>query len=1480
MSTNLSALNAYITAQKKAVSTTDMDQFKDALLSANEALYSIEDPALRKRIKEAGGEFEKLTKILKAYRIEQMKELLLKKGVVGVEEARTKNIVISSKTLMAGPDDPMYNAALEQLANKHLGALARYVAETRPTDEGRRDVNDALVKILKQPFKSAMAARLPYGQFAADPVLGMTAGGADVRGKLMSAKDKEGKAIFDATEVKEFTDLIATGLDPGLIFQNETSQKLLDWIRSGGFMGQIMEHVDEDTKRLIEEMNRQKVLANFTEALSAMYKQIDDSIIDRADIARRMGTNLARRAQRLGARGSMLGKAMDPMDLARERLTAGMANVGAKRGLMGGEMVTAYGSKLGKLLQEIAAGAQEELESLTQKIMVPFLEGKFPEAMTTLDLERTRKIAVPGAVPGGGFEAPRLNTKQMKSIVDFNRSLREGIGKSAEALRKQELLLKDKFREDQVRAEILKAERDIQLQKTDYLHQLELALATEEAVVSGRLNALSLMESDPRLTRFKGPAAKQKFAGDIATEKLGIQQGLATDKLKLQIETERAAIVAQHLLNTSTQKLTESNFSLMAVLRLQLAALDKPESQVKRFAEIMASSQKEGTKSVLNEVKKFTDMITPGGVPVVINETLIPEFQGVVKGAFPKPSEAEQDLINKAQRSMELHDYGVRRPSDTRPGGSISPADRVKSQLDRRDAAMVEEQMQRSAEAHDTRGPSKGGGALLSKPIDWDPSRFLAEETLDQKEKREYYNQMAGQRMLTGKEAAQRGRGELPEITGARMPSANLKSLTTKLKAREEEERRVTDAVAGKRGTLTKAARKEAVLRLQELKPEVIALRKKVKAGSDEVVLAEGVAGKGQVVPAVQQIAKEVEGEKAIVQLEEKKHNLAQALTGLSADELLAQGLITKEIHQQLKMWEKTADKRLKAHGISQAQEKANLAAQNRFNSGLVESQTKFTEGLKDGLGAVYTDSEGLMNRLGKTLPMTFRDNMVSAMEDVMDKTKDFDDALRGVAISFLKEMRRAFLTQGVSSLMNAITAGTVSGAATQMRPRPGFQSGRMVPGGGTGDTVPAMLEPGEFVVNREAAKNNLPMLNSLNFEEYPRFAQKGGMTPKNNNVWDLGLGFTVPRTDRRKGPKRDVKRALKSGHISARQAFQFRKGFGILDGFWITGKAGADISFPRTSAVGNLPRDAKKAFGQGIINSQEYRIVRQIHGFQGGGAARLDAPLGSTLAEHRKRGGADPSGFLWMNSNPQMEEEAQDVSEAVQKRLQKAQEKENLKRQFLGMLISAGIGQVMGKVGNFISSKTTMDINMNELNQAQRLELYGGLDEDAFAQQHGYGSMKAMMSPQYGAGYFKQSRWTKLGKAIREQRSTADAKRSYGTGGGGGGGQKGGFVSAQGFQAGGAVGRYGVRGFQGGGSVSVNPLSSSSNVNNINITVNTGGSDSSGRGENQNRSVLGSSDEGSQAKELSEKIKARVIAVISDEQRVGGLLSATRRKP
>ena len=49
------------------------------------------------------------------------------------------------------------------------------------------------------------------------------------------------------------------------------------------------------------------------------------------------------------------------------------------------------------------------------------------------------------------------------------------------------------------------------------------------------------------------------------------------------------------------------------------------------------------------------------------------------------------------------------------------------------------------------------------------------------------------------------------------------------------------------------------------------------------------------------------------------------------------------------------------------------------------------------------------------------------------------------------------------------------------------------VPGMGDGDRVPALLEPGEFVVNKKAAKKYGGLLHDINFNQAPRFAKGGG---------------------------------------------------------------------------------------------------------------------------------------------------------------------------------------------------------------------------------------------------------------------------------------------------------------------------------------------------------------------------------------------------
>jgi len=51
------------------------------------------------------------------------------------------------------------------------------------------------------------------------------------------------------------------------------------------------------------------------------------------------------------------------------------------------------------------------------------------------------------------------------------------------------------------------------------------------------------------------------------------------------------------------------------------------------------------------------------------------------------------------------------------------------------------------------------------------------------------------------------------------------------------------------------------------------------------------------------------------------------------------------------------------------------------------------------------------------------------------------------------------------------------------------------VPGSGSGDKVPAMLEPGEYVVNKKAAAKYSSTLDQINFQSAPRF-QNGGRMP------------------------------------------------------------------------------------------------------------------------------------------------------------------------------------------------------------------------------------------------------------------------------------------------------------------------------------------------------------------------------------------------
>ena len=86
------------------------------------------------------------------------------------------------------------------------------------------------------------------------------------------------------------------------------------------------------------------------------------------------------------------------------------------------------------------------------------------------------------------------------------------------------------------------------------------------------------------------------------------------------------------------------------------------------------------------------------------------------------------------------------------------------------------------------------------------------------------------------------------------------------------------------------------------------------------------------------------------------------------------------------------------------------------------------------------------------------------------------------------------FGVAGASGARAKVSQVAMRGVQRRNSGGPIFMSnGTTVPGTGNTDTVPAMLTPGEFVVNKEATKNNLGLLHNINNSKNPQGLNAGG---------------------------------------------------------------------------------------------------------------------------------------------------------------------------------------------------------------------------------------------------------------------------------------------------------------------------------------------------------------------------------------------------
>ncbi|NDB28185.1 hypothetical protein EB151_01400, partial [archaeon] len=166
--------------------------------------------------------------------------------------------------------------------------------------------------------------------------------------------------------------------------------------------------------------------------------------------------------------------------------------------------------------------------------------------------------------------------------------------------------------------------------------------------------------------------------------------------------------------------------------------------------------------------------------------------------------------------------------------------------------------------------------------------------------------------------------------------------------------------------------------------------------------------------------------------------------------------------------------------------------------------------GFQEGFTQIKEDADTGLNRLAKDTPMLFRDGMVNAIKAAVKETDNLGDALLGVAANFLDTISTRLMEVGVSKLISG--SGIESLFTAQKGGLIRAQSGMYISGTGSGDKYPALLENGEYVLNRNAvmAMGGPAALDTLNFSAAPRFASGGSFTTELTDIKAMEDGMTT----------------------------------------------------------------------------------------------------------------------------------------------------------------------------------------------------------------------------------------------------------------------------------------------------------------------------------------------------------------------------------
>tara|TARA_R110002012_G_scaffold72709_9_gene185645 strand:+ start:9465 stop:20303 length:10839 start_codon:yes stop_codon:yes gene_type:complete len=141
------------------------------------------------------------------------------------------------------------------------------------------------------------------------------------------------------------------------------------------------------------------------------------------------------------------------------------------------------------------------------------------------------------------------------------------------------------------------------------------------------------------------------------------------------------------------------------------------------------------------------------------------------------------------------------------------------------------------------------------------------------------------------------------------------------------------------------------------------------------------------------------------------------------------------------------------------------------------------------------SEERDLIKRLGETFD-TKKGGAEALARLAIGAHREFGKDLANQGVVFAAAFQTAFSNMNKEGFMiNALPDVMLRGTTVPLEVIPrgrGKNAGGRIPGTGTSDTVPAMLTPGEFVVNASSAQANLGLLHSINKGGVQRF-NKGG---------------------------------------------------------------------------------------------------------------------------------------------------------------------------------------------------------------------------------------------------------------------------------------------------------------------------------------------------------------------------------------------------